>query len=224
MHTSPDITRPDAELAVIGEWSTGSPEGQRASAQAAVAAWTDEERPRGLLSQNLLLSTDERTVLHYAQWTDEAAYQEDLRTGQPARRRRIDEAVPHIEHRGTFEHRLHRSLVLDRRGRPGCIVAVRFRSDSRETAARFVDTLLDEEPGFARRTDVMPPAGMISNHFHISTDGTHVVNYAEFVDEDAHARIVEGMLQEEDDVPRLIDSTPGLEPLGFKRFTTWLTR
>lgn len=221
MHTLPDITRPDAELAVISEWSTGSPERQRASAQAAVAAWADEARPRGLLSENLLLSTDDSTVLHYAQWTDEAAHHEDLRTG---RRCRIDDVVPHIAHRGTFEHRLHRSLVLDRRSRPGCIVAVRFRSDSRETATRFVDTLLDEEPGFARRTDATPPAGMISNHFHISTDGTHVVNYAEFVDENAHAQIVESMLQEEDDVPRLIDSTPGLEPLGFKRFTTWLTR
>ncbi|MER7011537.1 antibiotic biosynthesis monooxygenase [Saccharopolyspora sp. NPDC000359] len=207
MNDLPDITRADAGLVLVGEWSE-APERQLAAARAAADV---ANQPTGLLSHTVLVGTDGSTLLHYSQWSDQASCEEHLRTAPDDRTARA-----------VAFHR-YRSLVLSQ-DRPGCVVAVRFRSDSHDTARRFVDTLLDEEPGFARRTDVAPPAGMISNHFHISTDGTRVVNYAEFVDEAAHRAVVANNLQADHDVPQLIGSTPGLELIGFKRFTTWLSR
>jgi hypothetical protein len=221
----PDISRPDAGLVLISEWTVATPERQRAAADAAMAAWDEVAWPDGLLSHTALVSTDGETVLHYSQWTGEDAHREYLRTDPPERIRRIDQDVPGIERHGVVRHRRYRSLVLgDGDQRPGCIVVVRFETDGHDTAQRFVDRLLDENPGLASRSDVEPPDGMLSNHFHISTDGTRVVNYAEFADEEAHRRVVRNNLRDEDDVPQLIGDTPGLKLIGFKRFLDWRSR
>ncbi|MEV0089294.1 antibiotic biosynthesis monooxygenase [Saccharopolyspora sp. NPDC050642] len=219
----PDIVRADAGLVLMSEWTVGTPERQQAATAAAMSVWDHLAWPDGLLSYSCLTSTDGDTLLHYSQWTDAAAHAGFKRSDPPERVQQIFAEVPGIERHGVVEYQRYRSLVLGD-GRSGCVVAVSFETDGHETARHFVDTLLDEQPGLAQRTDVEPPAGMLANHFHISADGTRVVNYAEFADEDAHRRIVASDLRDGDDVPQLISTTPGLRLLGFKRFHRWRTR
>jgi uncharacterized protein YbjT (DUF2867 family)/heme-degrading monooxygenase HmoA len=213
----PHVRRPDADVVLISTWTLDTAERQRAAADAALAAWATAPWPEGLRQHSVLLGTDGRTLLHHSQWSSEEAVDEFTRTDPPERVRGIDAAVPGIERSGVTTYRLHRSVLADPGLRPGCIVLVSFRTDDRETAESFVETLLE------RYHPVADPArgstaGMASNHFHIALDGTAVVNYAEFVDEEAHRAIVDTQLRADDPVPRMIAEHPGLTPLGFRRF------
>src|ERR1700738_4530467 len=93
----PDIRRPDARTVLVSDWSVGTPERQRATAEAFVAAWERGLWPRGLLSTNLFASMDGETVLNYAQWSSDETYDEFVRTDRRSRVEQIDRAVPGIK-------------------------------------------------------------------------------------------------------------------------------
>lgn len=62
-----------------------------------------------------------------------------------------------------------------------------------------------------------PMAGSIAAHFHASTDGTRVLNYAEWTDEQAHIDMVTA------DDPhgvrrRVTGEMPGVRPCGYRRW------
>ncbi|GAB3509001.1 antibiotic biosynthesis monooxygenase [Amycolatopsis cihanbeyliensis] len=188
--TPPRIIRPDAALVLAHEWTVDDPREQREAAEDALAGGPEP----GLLSRNVYLGTDGHTVLRYSQWTAEA---------NPGERGR--------------HYRRYRSFTATGPNpTPGIIVVVRFDTDGEHTARKFVDTLFETVPGFTE--PAREPDGNISSNFHLSTDGRHVLNYAEFVDEEAHQRTVETALRADDPVPRMINETPGLVPLGFRRF------
>ncbi|WP_216212460.1 antibiotic biosynthesis monooxygenase family protein [Amycolatopsis aidingensis] len=186
----PRILRPDAALVLAHEWTVDDPRDQRQAAEDALAV---EPEP-GLLSRSLYLGTDGYTLLRYSQWTAGA---------NPRERGR------HYRHYRSF-------TTAGPKPAPGIIVVVRFDTDGERTARTFVDSLFEIVPGFTDPTQ--EPEGNLSSNFHLSTDGRHVLNYAEFVDEDAHERTVRTGLRPDDPVPRMINDTPGLAPLGFRRF------
>ncbi|PXY36094.1 SDR family oxidoreductase [Prauserella flavalba] len=213
----PAVGREDAGVVLLSTWTLDTPERQRAAADAAAEAWSGMPWPDGLLSYSLLLGTDGRTILHYSQWTGEDAAARFRESDPPARVRGIDDAVPGIERSGVTSYRGYRSVVPDPGMRAGCVVLVSFATDSGRTARYFVDTLLDEYHP-ARRPQAGSVPGMASNHFHVAVDGTSVVNYAEFRDEAAHQSVVDSRLRADDPVPAFIAATPGLTPLGFRRY------
>ncbi|ATL26845.1 antibiotic biosynthesis monooxygenase [Streptomyces formicae] len=188
--THPDPARPDVGLTFVSTWSTGSPERQRATLDAIATAWSTRDWPHeGLLSYAVYAGADGDTVLHHSQWRDEDAYQDffaSAANGRDARNTDIDAAVPGIERLGLLKTRLYRSWTgaAERADRePGAIVIVRvaFEGPDADRQRAWVDGVMDALEG-----DGTAGGGLLAAHFHLSTDGRQVVNYAEWTDEQAH--------------------------------------
>lgn len=186
----PDATRADAGLATFGTWHVGTPERQRAAVEAIAATWRRLPWPDPeLLGYSVYSSTDGETLLHYAQWTSAAAYEEHVTAGrQAAHLAEVDAVVPGIERAGETPYLLYRSAFTPgARGPqapvPGCVIAVsiEFEGPDEERLRRWVD-------GWFRgdESEVDDFDGLLAAHFHVSTDGTRVLNYAEWVSEQAH--------------------------------------
>ncbi|MFE6185769.1 antibiotic biosynthesis monooxygenase [Streptomyces sp. NPDC056465] len=184
-HPLPDLTRADVGIVKVGTWDTGAPDRQRRTVDAVRAAWGSRPWPHaGLLSYTVCTGEDGRTLLHYSQWSSEDAYQDFMRNGRDARDADIDAAVPGVERLGPDTFELYRSANRkDGAPRPGCIVTVDIRFDGPDPARQrdWVDTVFE-----ALDSDPVPAPGRISAHFHAGTDGTRVLNYAEWETARAH--------------------------------------
>lgn len=214
----PEIRRPDAGAVLISEWDAGSPEGQRTVLDGVARAWAQTPLPAGFVSRMLFAGTDGRSVLNYGQWTSDEAHREFVRsedTGLSERIAAVLEPLGDVGNSGPTRYRLYRSML--RQGEPkapGCVVRVAFRTTGRDAARELVDGLLDILGG------VQPGEGGIASHFHISEDGTRVVNYSEWTDAESHAREIGVNLQPGGPIMDFITSLPGVEPLGFRRYET----
>ena len=204
----PEIARPDAGVALVTQWTVGAPDRQEASADAALAAWERVPWPQDLLSMNSYVGTSGADVLTYSQWTSAEAYREFLRSGGPP---------PDIERPDPVMYRLYRSRTSNRRP-PGCIVVVEVKFDGPDEPRqrRWVDTVfeaLDAEP-------VLHPGG-IAGYFHLSIDGTRVLNYAEWTSEEAHCEAIENSGQGTvggGTKWREVRDFPGVLSSGFTRY------
>ncbi|MCL7423936.1 antibiotic biosynthesis monooxygenase [Streptomyces sp. YS415] len=187
----PDPTRPGIGAPFFSTWRVGTPERQAQTVEAVARTW--ETRAWGsdrLLGYHLYAGHDGTTLLHYSQWRDEQGYEAFFKTLRQERNDEIDTAVPGIERVRLDRYRLHRSharAVGDTRV-PGLIVTVRvdFEPDAADKRADWVDLVLSALAG--------PDAdrGLISAHFHLSTDGTHVLNYAEWESDEAYDAALAG--------------------------------
>ncbi|MEV4629192.1 hypothetical protein AB0J90_23310 [Micromonospora sp. NPDC049523] len=177
----PDLTRTDVGVALSSEWVLGTPDRQRAAADAIVSAWQDAPWPAGLLSYSIYLDTDGKLLRHYSQWADKAAFEQFTHDGRAARVDRIDAAVPGIERRDLARYRIYRGNRADDGRITGAVVAVRVDTDGLERSRVWIDAVFE-----ALDADGNLPAGGIGAFFHISDDGTHVLNYAEWTSPEAH--------------------------------------
>jgi hypothetical protein len=177
----PDPAHTDVGIALSSEWKLGTPERQKSAADAIVDAWQRNPWPDGLLSYAIYLDTDGDLIRHYSQWTSEAASDEFSRSGRQPRIDLIDAAVPGIERRDYAKYRLYRGNRADDGRIPGAIVAVRVDTDGQDLAETWVDAVFE-----ALEQDKNLPEGGIGAFFHISTDGEHVLNYAEWISAEAH--------------------------------------
>lgn len=177
--TYPDLTDPRVTAPYFSTWRVGTPERQRRSVEAIAHAWLSRPWPTDrLLGYHVYTGRDGTTLLHYSQWTSEEAYRAYVRTHRQERNDEIDAAVPGIERVGITRYLPCRSLGrTDRDGsEPGCVVIVDIRFDGPGAdRTGFVDTVAE-----ALAHDPAPPPGGISAHFHLSADGTRVLNYAEW--------------------------------------------
>ncbi|MEJ8656454.1 antibiotic biosynthesis monooxygenase [Streptomyces sp. MS1.AVA.4] len=187
----PDLTRSGVGSVKVSTWHVGTPERQRAAVEAIDRAWRLRDWPDvGLLSYSVYTSNDGTALLHYSQWTGEDAYQEFSRTFRDERNDEIDAAVPGIERLGLHTYELYRSgrsPEADLRV-PGCVVIVEIGFDGPDPARQrdWVDAVFTALEG-----DPHPHPGGISAHFHLGTDGTRVLNYAEWESERAHQEALE---------------------------------
>ncbi|MFJ8857535.1 antibiotic biosynthesis monooxygenase [Streptomyces sp. NPDC102451] len=181
----PDLTRSGVGVVKVSTWGVGTPERQRRTVEAVRAAWEAREWPHpGLLSYSVLVGDDGKTLLNYSQWADEAAHRDFARTGRDERVAEIDAAVPGIERIGLRAFELYRSGVKEDDVRePGCVVTVDVEFDGADPARQqdWVDRVFE-----ALESDPALAPGGISAHFHASTDGTRVLNYAEWETAQAH--------------------------------------
>lgn len=193
-NTLPDIDRPDVRIAVVRELPVDSPAHQRDVADATLAAWDAMPWPDGLIARTCYASTDGQRVLTYEQW-------------------RGDEPV--VADPAAIAFRLYRSGTRDDAPVPGCIVVVEVRTDGHDTARQWIDSVFD-----ALAAEAAPHAGGISGHFHVSLDGTRVLNYAEWVDEASHVEALSGTGSiGRGPAWRRVQTMPGVENLGFRRYT-----
>ncbi|MFJ6853115.1 antibiotic biosynthesis monooxygenase [Streptomyces sp. NPDC091271] len=220
----PELARPDAGTVKVSTWDVGTPERQRRTIEAIRAAWAAREWPHpGLLSYSVLAGEDGKTLLHYSQWTDESVHREFARTGRDERVAEIDAAVPGIERLGLRAFELYRSGVKQDIREPGCVVIVDIELDGPDPAGQrdWVDAVFE-----ALESDPAPRPGGISAHFHVSTDGTRVLNYAEWESAQAH---VDALAASGDGVGSTtpqwhrVQNHPGLKRSTVRRYTPALS-
>jgi hypothetical protein len=136
------------------------------------------------LSYSVLTGDDGRTLLDHSRWADEDAHREFARAGRDERVAEIDAAVPGIERVGLRAFELYRSgMNEDDTREPGCVVIVdiEFDGPDRTRQRQWADAVFE-----ALDSDAAPAPGGISAHFHVSTDGTRVLDYAEWACAQAH--------------------------------------
>ncbi|SEH03058.1 Antibiotic biosynthesis monooxygenase [Nonomuraea solani] len=193
-----DITRPDAGTVLVTESSA-----HHLTAEEIVAAMEHGSWPQGLISFSTLVSTDGELVLTYTQWANGEAGHEFVaaRTG--------------IE---PVEYRLYRSSGRENPPVPGCIVVVGVEFDGPDSQRQqhWIDTVFEAMAG-----ETQPHPGGISGHFHMSTDGTRVLNYAEWTDEQAHrdalSKSGQATVGSSRGWRRVVDF-PGVKSGGFRRY------
>lgn len=180
----PDLVRADSRLVLVSHWYVGTPELQREAADAALGAWRKTSRPDGLLAHTVLSSNDGTEVVNYSQWTGRDAVAAFRRNDPPERVQGILDAVPEIERRRLDEYELYRSGFDEGDTRePGCVVLVEvdFEGPGPRRQRDWTDAVFE-----ALEADPKRHSGGISAHFHASTDGTRVLNLAEWESEQAH--------------------------------------
>ncbi|MET9435350.1 antibiotic biosynthesis monooxygenase [Streptomyces sp. NPDC006551] len=189
-HARPDHHRAGVGLVAVSTWRVGTPERQRATVDAIARAWRSREWPHaGLLSYSVCTGTDGDTLLHHSQWTSEEAYQEFFRTFRDERNAEIDAAVPGIQRVALHRYAPpYRSAVLSEESAaavPGSVVTVEVEFDGPDTARQraWVDAVFT---AMADDVGTRPARGGIAAHFHLSTDGSRVLNHAEWESEQAH--------------------------------------
>lgn len=187
----PDIAHPAVALVVISPLYVGFPQQQKEVADEALARWSRTAMPQGLVSLSVFASLDGEALLAYAQWTGDDAYSAYLRTAERGPLDLID----------AVRYRLFRSMD-DTRGEPGCVITATFDVDGPERQRHIVNALA----GAASRVEPFP--GALSAHFHLSVDGTRVLNYAEWTSLEAHNRAMENA--ELDEIYRISLETPGV--------------
>ncbi|MFI9528038.1 antibiotic biosynthesis monooxygenase [Micromonospora rosaria] len=210
----PDPARPDAGLILASVWRVGTPQRQQATVDAIVEAYADRPGPAGLLSYSVFPGTDGDTLRHYTLWRDGAAYQGFVADSRQPRVDHIDAAVPGIERLELIRYRLYRGRRAQPAPRPGALVTVRVQTEDEIHARAWVDAVL------AALDASDPAAGGIGGFFHVSTDGTQVLNYAEWSSVEAHpaALAAGGGSVGRGPLWDRVQRMPGVRLLGVDRF------
>ena len=182
----PDLARPDALAPFFSTWRVGTPERQRQTVDAIARTWESRPWPaEDLRGYHVYTGHDGSTLLHHSQWASEQAYEAFVKTHRQERVDEIDTAVPGIERLGLGRYRRYRSTAREDRAAvvPGCIVIVdiEFEGPDPDRQRAWVDAVFE-----ALESEPHPHPGGISAHFHLSTDGTRVLNYAEWESAQAH--------------------------------------
>ena len=212
-----DLTHPDAgpdQIVLVTTWRVGDQDRQRRVADAIAATWHDRPWPwPQLLDWTVLGSINGNTLLNYLRLSgsDTVAAREQ----RESRWQEIDKAVPGIERLGGREYRHYRSVIgqAAQQGHsdqpPGCYVMVRAQF-SEPNGRRWVDNVFAVSARVHR-----PTPGLIGAHFHLSSDDRHVLNLAEWTDEQAHRRLVDtpgGAVRD------AVNLFPGRTRVSFERF------
>ncbi|SDZ36583.1 hypothetical protein SAMN05421504_113182 [Amycolatopsis xylanica] len=176
----PDVNRADVGIVLVAPLYVGTPELQRSEVDRVMAPYREGAAPEGFLSMSAFTSTDGINVLTYAQWTSDDAYRAFVRGLDD-----FDEDATE-----PVRYKLYRGRILEPGSIARVLVAPVFDVDGRDRQRRSADALVDGPLG-------KPFPGLVASHFHHSTDGTRVLNWAEWVDEDAHLRFGESSLPHE---------------------------
>lgn len=129
--------------------------------------------------------------------------------------------MPGIEPSAPVRYELYRSFVPE--GAPprqpgSAIVVVNIEAAGAAQAREWIDEVLAALGGEGE-----PHRGLIAAHFHISSDGTQILNYAEWVSERAHRDALEngptqGIGQTDSPHWRKAQNLPGVTPAGLQRY------
>ncbi|GJF22595.1 antibiotic biosynthesis monooxygenase [Streptomyces flaveolus] len=196
----PDIRRPDAHAVFVTQWYVPGRAAGLALLDEVAGQWRDA-RPDGVIAFHAYLGTDNDTVLTYVQARHADSYRPFVRTLTGTARA---EAV---------EYRLRRSVVRGTSSSaPGCVVVAAFDVDGAERQERIIEAVVEALDGAPEEQH----RGMLTAHFHTSTDGSRVLNYAEWTSDEAHEAFLRGTTRQA--TLRATGATPGVRPIGFKRY------
>ncbi|MFE8987437.1 antibiotic biosynthesis monooxygenase [Streptomyces collinus] len=212
----PDPTDSRIGAPVFSTWRVGTPERQRQAVEAIGRTW--ERRPwptADLLGYHVYAGQDGSTLMHYSQWSSEQAFEAFVKVHRQERVDEIDTAVPGIERVGLTRYRRYRSRerAAGETRVPGHVVTVRIDFEAGDEGRReeWADLVLK-----AVEDDPEGHAGLLSAHFHLSADGGHVLNYAEWESADAYDRALAAPLT---DAWERVRAYPGLAGFTGSRYT-----
>ncbi|MDX3642272.1 antibiotic biosynthesis monooxygenase [Streptomyces sp. MB09-02B] len=195
----PEADRADCGIVLVTPLYVGSADAQRAEVERVMAPYREGPLPEGMLSLSAFVCTEAENVLTYAQWVSDEAYREHA--DRTAADRPRDAAEP-------VRYRYYRGRALEPASVPTLLVPPVFDVDGRERQRRAADNLLDGPLG-------TPFPGLVSSHFHLSLDGTRVLNWAHWVDEEAHQRFMRSERPKECFEALTM---PGVRGIGGKRY------
>lgn len=185
---APEATRVGVGIVLLGEWRVPGPGAQWGVAEAATAAWR-RRWPDGLVTYRCLLGEDGCALLHVTRWAGVAAARAFAWGGKGAWARDVDAVVPGVERLGVTAYRWYRGTApLDAPPATGCVVTVEVTLErpGAERQRAWVDHVFA-----AAGTDAASPAaGLLAAHFHLSLDGTRVLNLADWTTPRAHRAAV----------------------------------
>jgi methylaspartate ammonia-lyase len=196
----PDVWRTDSGIALVSTLYVGTPAEQRAEAKRVTAVYREQPLPTGFISFSTFGSTDGETLLTYAQWANDETYRQFARTLDPSKDEIRTEPTRFVP---------YRSSVLDHHANPGVLVVPTFDVDGPDRQRKPVDALVD-----GPLSKLIP--GLFASHFHVSLDGSRVLNWAEWADEAAHDDFMQTSLPAE--CFEAI-TMPGVRGIGGKRYT-----
>jgi hypothetical protein len=181
--TPPDLERPDVGIVVVTELEVGGHAQQQALLEASRRAWDALPWPTTLAGITWLTSFDGTRALAYVQWTDDSEFALYGQTHRPALAAALRAAVPGLVAAPPTFYRRYRSVRKPEAPVAGAIVIVQIDFDGPDEARQraWIDAVFE-----ALAADASPPAGGLGAHFHLSTDGARVLNYAEWIDEASH--------------------------------------
>jgi hypothetical protein len=216
--TRPRIDHPDAALVAVTEFELAGHDQQQALFEASAEAWRTLPWPETLLSISWLASFDGRRALAYAQWTSDAGFDAFGRTHRPVLSEHFARAVPGVKAAPAAFYRRYRSQSTPDAPEAGCIVGITVTFDGPDAArqAAWVEAVFA-----ALAAEPSPPAGGLAAHFHLSTDGTRVFNWAEWIDEASHRAALERSGQGAIGVGprwRAVQAWPGLQASRVTRY------
>lgn len=200
--TPPAFSRPDAEAIYASHWYVPDEQDGNAILDRIIAVWEEARWPPGILTFSAYLSCDGRTALTYAQCRRSDVYRPFVQA--------LPDPATRIE---PIEYRRHSSLTLgDGQGVPSAVVAASFDVDGPERQRHIIAMV----SGRLRAAPAEHYTGLIASHFHTSLDGSRVINFAEWVSDEAHLVFMGGSAQH--GTLRLVTETPGVRPIGFTRY------
>ncbi|GGY37094.1 antibiotic biosynthesis monooxygenase [Streptomyces djakartensis] len=209
----PDLTDPRIGVPFFSTWRVGTPERQQRAVEEIGRTW--ERRPwpgADLLGYHVYVGHDGSTLMHYSQWSSRQGYEAFVKTQRQERIDEIDTAVPGIERVGIAPYRRYRSrerAVGDDRV-PGLIVVVRVDFEAGARREEWVDLVLK-----ALGDDPKGHAGLVSAHFHLSADGGHMLNYAEWESDQAYDRTLAAPVT---DAWERVRTYPGMKGASGSRY------
>lgn len=214
----PAVDRAAAGVILASEWRTADPGQQQRAADAALHAWRHSPWPEGLIAHNCLLGEDGVTVLHYIQWSGEDAARAFAAAGKPQWARIVDESVPGIDHREATAYRLYRSTTLPGQApSAGCLVTVTVDFDGPDESRQRA--WVDNAFAAAGTADPSPEAGMLAAHFHLSLDGTRVLNLAQWTTSQAHRDSIDSAAVPARRFRAAVRDFPGVARSTARRYT-----
>ncbi|MDX3642274.1 hypothetical protein [Streptomyces sp. MB09-02B] len=200
----PDITRPDSRTTYLGHWFVDGPEQGPAVLDELVDAWQASPWPEGILTFSCYLSAESDTVMTYAQCTNDTVYRPFARGLN---------LPPGPATADPIEYRLHRSVVArPAAGPPKTVAVASFDVDGSERQRRIVAAIV----GNLENAPPDEQAGLIASNFHLSVDGTRVINFAEWTDDEAHIAFLDGATRHRS--LQITNDMPGVRPLGYRRY------
>jgi hypothetical protein len=197
----PDVRRTDSAAVHVAQWYVPDREAGIQALDKTAEQWRATDWPPGILSANAYLSTEHDTVLTYVQTSDTAAHR-DFTAG-----------LTGLAGAATVAYTLHRAIVLHNGPLvPASFVVATFDVDGPGPQERIVESIA----GALERAPEAQHPGLLSANFHLSADGTRVLNYAEWTSDEAHVAFLEGATRAA--TLRATHDTPGVRPIGFKRY------
>jgi hypothetical protein len=181
--TPPDVARPDAGIVAVTEFALTGAAQQRLLLETSRRAWETLPWPETMLGISWLTALDGTGALAYVQWTDDSGFAAYAQTHRPVLAAHFREALPDVAPSAPTFYRRYRSARTPSAPDPQCIVIVQVEFDRADEARQkaWVDAVFE-----ALESDAAPPSGGLGAHFHVSADGTRVLNYAEWIDEASH--------------------------------------